>query len=338
MLSGMQTTDQTPRTGPAQTGPRPGLFVVISLILIGAVWAAGAVWSFEEQTEYARSAGFQTPELLPWVLDGMAVAMATVALAASLDGRPAVLARLGTMLAIGASAASNAAWAWTRSHDEQTVTLAAGVPVVSMVAFEVLLAEVRRQVMRRRGQTPRVPLPELRLIRLVLDPSTLLVWRRIVLDLTAPTGPDRTAVEQTGDRTPVRAELVEQTAPDQTPAPDPLPEVEQTPVRTALADHPQQTDPDPEPPAPRPRRTPAALPARQTPRRTRPGATVRVVRSADDDTALARLRQWRAARSGQMPSLRDVQTIAGGGRSRAIRLRGLLGDDQTAQEPDRVAV
>jgi hypothetical protein len=39
-----------------------------------------------------------------------------------------------------------------------------------------------------------------------------------------------------------------------------------------------------------------------------------------------------------MPSLRDVQTIAGGGRSRAIRLWGLLGDDQTAQEPDRVAV
>lgn len=160
----------------------------IALALIAGVWVAGAVWSFDEQTRYARAKGFDIPELLSLVLDGMAIAMAAVSWAASLDARPAFFARLVTAVAITASSASNGAWAWTRSHgDEQTIILASAVPVLAMLAFEVLLSEVRRQVLRRRGQPGPVVVPPPRLIRVMLAPvSTLRDWRRLVLDATEP--------------------------------------------------------------------------------------------------------------------------------------------------------
>jgi hypothetical protein len=172
----------------------------LALVAVGLVWLGGAVWSLEEQTAFARSLGFALPVLLPLVLDGMAIAMAAVAFAAGLDARPAVLARLGTVAAVVCSAASNGSWAWTRTAgDVQTITLAAGVPVVANAAFEVLLAEVRRQVLRRRGQPGPVAITYPRLIRLVLAPvQTTLVWRRLVLAATDPaaayprqTRPDR---------------------------------------------------------------------------------------------------------------------------------------------------
>lgn len=160
----------------------------LALLLIAAVWVCGAVWSFEEQTHLARALGFQTPELLPLTLDGMAVAMAAVAWAASLDARPAVYARLITAVAIGASAASNASAAWRRANgDAQTVIIAAGVAVAAMFAFEVLLGEMRRQVLRRRGQPGPVAITYPRLVRLFLAPwPTFTTWRRLVLKATDP--------------------------------------------------------------------------------------------------------------------------------------------------------
>jgi Protein of unknown function (DUF2637) len=108
-----------------------------------------------------------------------------VACAASLDGRPGVVARLGTAVAVAASAASNATFAWQRSGDRATVVLAAGVPLAANLAFEVLLHELRRQVLRRRGLPAPAAVPYPRLIRVVLAPvSTLRQWRRLVLDLT----------------------------------------------------------------------------------------------------------------------------------------------------------
>jgi len=316
MMTGMsdRLPDQT--TGPDQpdqtTTPSrwaralAALPIGLALTLVAGVWAAGAVWSFEEQTAYARSLGFHLPELLPLVLDGMAVAMAAVAWAASLDARPAVLARAGTALAIAASAASNGAWAWTRTGagDTQTVILAAGVPVVAMAAFEVLLAEVRRQVLRRRGQPGPVAITYPRLIRLVLAPwSTLRVWRALVLAATDPR-----AAHPTPPTPPTRGGRPEQTdAPDHTVTPD----------RASV-----QTSPL--------RQTPRALPAaRRT--TTAPVRPVRLVRSDDDAADLARLRQWQTANGGQTPSLSQIQQTVGGGRSRAVRLRGLL--TQTDQEP-----
>ncbi|HEY9415272.1 MAG TPA: DUF2637 domain-containing protein [Pseudonocardia sp.] len=214
--------------------------VGIALLLIAAVWVAGAIWSFEEQTHYADANGFTTPELLPLVLDGMAVAMAAVSWAASLDARPAMFARLVTAVAIAASAASNGSWAWTRSSgDQQTVILAAGVPVVAMLAFEVLLSEVRRQVLRRRGQPGPVAVAPPRLVRVVLAPwSTLTAWRRLVLEATDPAKSFRfDQVDQPGpvhtDLEPVDVDQ-EQVDPWQwsTPVQDVPVHTESTPVHT----------------------------------------------------------------------------------------------------------
>src|SRR5690348_8139888 len=146
----------------------------------------GCTWSFREQSMFAHSKGFDVPWLLPAVIDGLAIALACVAYAASLDGRPGMTARLGTAVAVAASAASNATFAWQRSGEATTVVIAAGVPVAANLAFEVLLHELRRQTMRRRGLPAPAAVPYPRLIRVVLAPwSTLRQWRRLVLDLTA---------------------------------------------------------------------------------------------------------------------------------------------------------
>lgn len=173
----------------------------LALTVVAAVWAFGAVWSFTEQSAFAQAKGFSDPALLPLVLDGLAVAMAGVAFAASLDGRPAVAARFGTALAVAGSAASNGVWAAERSvgsfgpgttgrlgPDLTTVAIGASVPIAANIAFEVFLAELRRQVQRRRGMPAPVALPSLRLIRLILAVrSTFTEWRDEVLARTAQT-------------------------------------------------------------------------------------------------------------------------------------------------------
>lgn len=180
---GDQTTEQT---GPDQ--PKRSTWpLVIALVGIAAVWVCGAVWSFSEQTDFARATHFDIPQLLPLVLDGLAFSMAAVAWSASIDGRTAGFARLGATIAIAISAASNAQWAWERSGDRTTVIIAAVVPLASNLAFEVLLAETRRQVRQRAGHSAPVPIPAPRLIRLGLSPfATFFAWRRLVLAATDP--------------------------------------------------------------------------------------------------------------------------------------------------------
>lgn len=162
-----------------------------ALLSVAAVWILGAVWSFTEQKAFAGDKGFTDTPILPLVFDGFAFACALVAYAASLDGRPAVPARLATVLGVAASAASNGVWAAQRSTvnhvpDWTAVTIGVGVPVFANIAFEVLLAELRRQVQRRRGMPAPAVLPSLRLIRLVLAPlSTFTEWRAEVLARTA---------------------------------------------------------------------------------------------------------------------------------------------------------
>src|SRR5882762_1929936 len=158
-----------------------------ALLAVGSVWILGCVWSYQEQSAFAASKGFMFPHLLPLVIDGFAVSMAGVAWAASLDARAAIPARLATVVAVGASAASNGVWAYLRAyHDMVTVALGVAVPVVANLAFEVLLAEVRRQVQRRRGLPPPVAVPYPRLIRIMLAPwQTFRAWRAVVLEITA---------------------------------------------------------------------------------------------------------------------------------------------------------
>jgi hypothetical protein len=165
---------------------RTSLPMRVALLAVAAVWLLGCVWSFHEQSAFAASRGFAYPHLLPLVIDGLAVSMAGVSWAASLDARPAVSARLVTLLAVAASSTSNGVWASVRSaHDTATVVLGVAVPIAANLAFEVLLAELRRQVHRHRGMPAPVALPCPRPIRLLLAPwSTISEWRRLVLALT----------------------------------------------------------------------------------------------------------------------------------------------------------
>jgi hypothetical protein len=116
------------------------------------------------------------------------------------------------------------------------------------------------------------------------------------------------------------------------PAPDrtPVPAVAYQPVvpPPAITAEPDQTTA--EPPA-----VPATTP--RTPVRRTDQPTGLAARRSDDDAVLARLREWRTTH-GRTPSLSDVQTIAGGGRPRAVRLRDKLADsDQTTDDTDRAA-
>ncbi|WP_239382562.1 DUF2637 domain-containing protein, partial [Frankia sp. CIT1] len=56
--------------------------LIVSLVLIAGVWAAGAVWSYDHQSHFAQSLGFHHGYLLPAVADGLPVAMAAVAFSA----------------------------------------------------------------------------------------------------------------------------------------------------------------------------------------------------------------------------------------------------------------
>jgi Protein of unknown function (DUF2637) len=209
-----------------------------SLTAVGVVWLLGCVWSFQEQSAFATSKGFAFPHLLPLVIDGFAVSMAGVSWAASLDARPAIPARLATVVAVGASSASNGVWAYLRTHhDLVTVALGVAVPVAANLAFEVLLAELRRQVQRRRGLPPPVAVPYPRLIRLLLAPwQTFRAWRNLVLEITSM---DHAVSRPTPEVLHASAE-VSQLAPEvsQHPAQAPLPRLQApTIARTVPESH-----------------------------------------------------------------------------------------------------
>lgn len=211
----------------------------IALGAVAAVWVLGCVWSFTEQTGFATAKGFSDPMLLPLVIDGLAAAMGGVAFAASLDARPAVAARVGTTLAVLASATSNGLWAAERSTgpagpDPATVAIGVGIPIAANIAFEVLLAELRRQVQRRRGLPAPVPLPTLRVARLLLDPGpTFRQWRRLVLDTTDPASAATDSASDAGPEPPARQERSWPPPEPSGPGPNgpgglPLPAAEQT--------------------------------------------------------------------------------------------------------------
>jgi hypothetical protein len=169
--------------------------IAVALLAVAAVWVFGAIWSFTEQRAFAIEKTFTDPALLPLVIDGLAVATACLAFAASLDARPAVFARLGTAFAVTASAAFNGWWAVERSLrvgalDPAMIIMGVCVPIFAYIALEVLLAELRRQVWRARGMPAPPAVPTLRLVRLVLAPlDTFSAWRTAVLAVTAPVVP-----------------------------------------------------------------------------------------------------------------------------------------------------
>ncbi|MBA2323890.1 MAG: DUF2637 domain-containing protein, partial [Pseudonocardiales bacterium] len=195
----------------------------------GPAAPAARVWSFQEQSAFAASKGFAFPHLLPLVIDGFAVSMAGVSWAASLDARPALPARLATLIAVVASSASNGVWAYLRAlHDPVAVVLGMTVPIAANLAFEVLLAELRRQVQRRRGLPAPVAIPYPRMIRLALAPwFTFSTWRQLVLQLTALEAPMGLSLDNPVISQPGR--------PEPAAAPEPTEEVERGQVTVPSA-------------------------------------------------------------------------------------------------------
>lgn len=182
------------------TEQRPGAWratfataTVLAAALAGvaSVWSLAAWWSFAEQTRGADHLGFAHPAVLPWTLDGLAFSLALVALAAALDGRPAPLARLGVLVALTGSVWANRLGVQLRSPGghatDDAVRMAAVAPLSAFVAFEVILAAIRRLVMRWRGLPAPTPIPTLRPVRVLLAPlHSVREWRAAVLAVTTP--------------------------------------------------------------------------------------------------------------------------------------------------------
>lgn len=165
----------------------------IAVTAAGTVWAAVSVLNYSEQERWASTAGIAIPALLPLALDGLWIALATVAVIASLDGRAGIAARIGTAVSVLASSAVSGDAAYRRTASDtlaptpewDTIIVTACLPVISCIAMEVALAEVRRQVQASRGRRPPVPIPVPRMIRIVMSPvRTMREWRRTVLALT----------------------------------------------------------------------------------------------------------------------------------------------------------
>ncbi|ADP83806.1 hypothetical protein FraEuI1c_5822 [Pseudofrankia inefficax] len=162
----------------------------IGLAVIALVWIGGAIWSFYDQKQFAQELGFIGP-VLPLVVDGLPIGLGLIALDASLEGETALGVRLGMALAVCLSLGSNGLYAWWHSHDVTTVVVAVAPVLVSAIAFELALGAIRKRIKRRRGdlptRAPRERVPELRLIRVLLDPfHELSQWRRTVLAATNP--------------------------------------------------------------------------------------------------------------------------------------------------------
>ncbi len=163
----------------------------VALACVGSVWVLSAWWSFAEQTRAAEHLRFEHPAVLPWTLDGLACSLALTAMAAALDTRPAVAARLGVFAALGGSVWSNGLGVHLRAAElddpRSALLVASVVPLAAFVAFEVILGQVRRLVLRWRGLPAPAPIPALRPVRLLLSPFAALgEWRRAVLAATAP--------------------------------------------------------------------------------------------------------------------------------------------------------
>lgn len=179
---------------PHERRPRPDIYVLAAgMLVVATVWGLSCWWSFTEQTRAADSLHFRHPAVLPWMLDALAVALALVALASALNGQSAGSARLGVLLALAGSVWANTQGVSLRfdGHPKQDALIMAAIaPLSAFIALEVILGRVRRLVLWLRGEKPPAAVPALRLVRLLLAPTTSFgEWRTAVLARTAPDKP-----------------------------------------------------------------------------------------------------------------------------------------------------
>ena len=215
--------------------------MAISLGAVGIVWVGGAVFNFTEQMRFAENSGFELAFLLPLLLDGLAIALASVATSASMDGRAAIVPRLGTLVAVGASSWVSGQAAYARAFvrvdamsletrfDSTRVIIGVGVPLFSLLAFEVLLVEIRRVVQKVRGRVSPVPIPMPRLVMWIAQPPwrTYSMWRRAALE------------QCTRELTIVQAQAVQATVTQVSTA-TPAPAAPSTPARREIVQRPER--------------------------------------------------------------------------------------------------
>ena len=184
----------------------PYLPVTVALVLIAAVWVGACVISFTEQIRLAERYQFEMAWLFPLIFDGLASALAVTSWSAALDGRHSPLLRLVTCGAVSGSAWVNAAAVEARTVgalDWTQVGMAVAAPISAWVAFEFLLGELRRTIMRKRGEPAPPPVPALRLVRVLLAPARAVrEWRSLTLDVTDPRHMVRRADNAPADNAP----------------------------------------------------------------------------------------------------------------------------------------
>jgi len=303
-IDAAQTPTQTPPTGPRDWSYR--LSEIIGMVpLIAPLVAAG--WY---QADLAHEVfGWTYPWALVWpaAIEGGAAYAASLYLRKLVAGHSTIGARVG-MVAY-ASGSSALLW-WHAISSGKPWQAAAGIAGMTLAAVWIWGQRsrwLRRSDLQRRGlvdaQAPRfnalrwlaAPIETPRAFRHAIkngipDPQAALASYRT----------DRNRRRNARALAKARAAARERTRPPDPPKPTPAPV-----IRTAAAD----------PPKARPKRT----------RRAPTPNNVRTLRSAADDSdALAALRTWQTTH-GRTPSINEVQRTVGGGRSRAIRLRGLLG-------------
>jgi hypothetical protein len=303
-IEASQTPDHRTPPGPRSWGYR--LSEIIGMVpLVAPLVAAG--WY---QADLAHEVfGWTYPWALVWpaAIEGGAAYAASLYLRKLVAGHSTIGARVG--MVVYASGSSTLLW-WHAISSGKPWQAAAGIAGMTLAAVWIWGQRsrwLRRADLQRRGLVD-AQAPRFNVLRWLACPiETPRAFRHAVkLGISDPlTALDSYRAERTHRRTAralakARAAARERTRPDP-PKPARTPDVQTTPA---------------DPPKAKPRRT----------RRTSPPSNVRTIRSATDDAdALAALRTWQRS-NGRTPSINDVQRTVGGGRSRAIRLRGLLGD------------
>lgn len=168
---------------------------VAALSLTTAVFLTGAWFNFAEQRAWAEGRGYGMPVLLPIFLDGLALALAVVSMSASLDGRTAIPQRIGSFVAILSSSAVSGTAAYHRMSDVASLThsraldwsvvaLGGAIPLLCFMAYENVLAELRRLIMKLRGQVSPQPIPKPRAVMWIVQPPwrTFAEWRTGALE------------------------------------------------------------------------------------------------------------------------------------------------------------
>jgi hypothetical protein len=154
----------TPSAGRGHSWLSPVALVLVALAAIMG-WGASFVGLHEYGMTSMTGFGYWTAWLVPATFDGAAFACTLMTYRASINGRPALRARL---LMWGFTAVS--AWInWIHQTSLESRLVAAGLPVAAVAVFDIVLLEMRADYEARHGRTAFRMRPGLLLIRWLVD-------------------------------------------------------------------------------------------------------------------------------------------------------------------------